>query len=123
LLRYYNGSRHVGDNLRNRGSSNFSHVENHLVSLLKDGQTFFKQMFVSTHKYRHFTLPQQSNAASYWRFQHLDIFLALKKKGIDEQPLDEHPRYSATEALRPVYTGDFCCDFSCDFLLLEDVKE
>jgi hypothetical protein len=21
------------------------------------------------------------------------------------------------------YTGDFCCDFSCDFLLLEDVKE
>jgi hypothetical protein len=24
---------------------------------------------------------------------------------------------------RPVYTGDFCCDFSCDFLLLEDVKE
>ena len=25
--------------------------------------------------------------------------------------------------LRPVYTGDFCCDFSCDFLLLEDMKE
>jgi hypothetical protein len=25
--------------------------------------------------------------------------------------------------LRPVYTGDFRCDFSCDFLLLEDVKE
>ena len=25
--------------------------------------------------------------------------------------------------LRPVYTGDFCCDFRCDFLLLEDGKE
>jgi hypothetical protein len=25
--------------------------------------------------------------------------------------------------LRPVYTGDFCCDFRCDFLLLGDVKE
>jgi hypothetical protein len=25
--------------------------------------------------------------------------------------------------LRPVYTGDFCCDFSCDFLLSEDVKK
>ena len=24
---------------------------------------------------------------------------------------------------RPVYTGDFCCNFSCDFLLLEDVKK
>jgi hypothetical protein len=22
-----------------------------------------------------------------------------------------------------IYTGDFCCDFNCDFLLLEDVKE
>jgi hypothetical protein len=27
------------------------------------------------------------------------------------------------QPLRPVYTGDFWCDFSCDFLLLEDVKE
>ena len=27
------------------------------------------------------------------------------------------------EGLRPVYTGDFCRDLKCDFLLLEDVKE
>jgi hypothetical protein len=30
---------------------------------------------------------------------------------------------SVNGPLRPVYTGDFCCDFSCDFLLLEDMKE
>jgi hypothetical protein len=35
-----------------------------------------------------------------------------------------HPSsYFMTSPLRPVYTGDFCCDFSCDFLLLEDVKK
>ena len=28
----------------------------------------------------------------------------------------------AVDVLRPVYTGDFCCDFSCDFLLLEDAN-
>ena len=25
--------------------------------------------------------------------------------------------------LRPVHTGDFRCDFMCDFLLLKDVKD
>jgi hypothetical protein len=35
-----------------------------------------------------------------------------------------HSQHNVKQALlRPVYTGDFCCGFSCDFLFLEDVKE